>query len=47
MFVTLIVVFSAVILLLFLSSIEHDEEARRVARARLAYDTRRKARLSA
>ena len=44
MFGTLIFVFSGAILLLFLSSIERDEEARRVARARLVYETRRQAR---
>jgi hypothetical protein len=44
MFATLTIVFGAAIILLFLSSIEHEEEARRVARARLVYETRRQAR---
>jgi hypothetical protein len=43
MFVTLTVVFSAAVILLFLSEVEQDEEARRVARARLVYEARRKA----
>jgi hypothetical protein len=42
MFETLIIVFSGAIILLLLSAIERDEEARRLARARLTYDTRRK-----
>jgi hypothetical protein len=44
MFATLTVVFSAAVILLSLSEIEHDEEARRVARARLIYEARRQAR---
>jgi hypothetical protein len=43
MFGTLIFVFSGALILLFLSEIERDEEARRVARARLTYEARRKA----